>query len=676
MKTAFAILIGLVITAGLVFDRWVSSTVLPPLAVEGSGMVVDREGALLRAYTVADGRWRLPVSLDAVDRGYVAQLIAYEDRRFYRHGGVDPLALVRAAAQALRHGHVVSGGSTLTMQVARLLEDGGTGRYTGKLRQIRLALALERRLTKDQILTLYLNLAPFGGNVEGARAASLGYFGKEPARLTPAQAALLVALPQSPETRRPDRFPKVARAARDRALDRAATAGVLTPDEARAARREPVPEARARFPMLAAPLADRLIAGQPPGAIVATTIDAALQRRLEDLLAERAAALDPRLSAALMVADFRTGDILASVGSPGFLDTARQGFIDMTRARRSPGSTLKPLIYGIAFDEGIAHPETLIEDRPIRFGTFEPRNFDNRFRGTVTIRDALRESLNIPAVTVLDTVGPQRLLARLRRAGARPTLPEGAAPGLAVGLGGLGLSLRDLVGLYAAIARGGLPVGLRETPGPVAVGAAPVLGPVAAWQVADILSGVAPPDGSEPGRIAFKTGTSYGYRDTLAVGFDGAHVIGVWLGRPDGTPMPGALGLDRAAPLLFDAFQRVGLTPLPPPPPNALTVPAAELPQPLRAFHPRGGPLANEPRITFPPDGAELALEPGQTDPGPLVIKVMNGVPPFRYLVDGKPLPAAGRDREVDWTPEGRGFVAISVIDSQGAAARARVFLR
>ncbi len=229
------------------FDTWVDATILPSLRLETSVEVLDREGRLLRAYTVSDGRWRLPVDLADVDPDYVEMLLTYEDRRFRDHAGVDLRAMARAVAQALWNGRVISGGSTLTMQVARLLEEGTTGEVGGKLRQMRVALALERRLTKDEILSLYLLLAPFGGNLEGVRAASLSYFGKEPARLTPAEAALLVAIPQSPESRRPDRAADRAEAARNRVLDRAVTFALLDAEEATAALREAVPGLRQPF---------------------------------------------------------------------------------------------------------------------------------------------------------------------------------------------------------------------------------------------------------------------------------------------------------------------------------------------------------------------------------------------------------------------------------------------
>ncbi len=487
-------------------------------------------------------------------------LIGYEDRRFYDHHGIDTRAFVRAAAQfILAGGHIVSGGSTLTMQVARLIDGGSTRSIAGKLRQIALARALEARFSKNDILDLYLTLAPYGGNIEGIRAASLAYFGKEPKRLTTAEAALLVALPQSPTARAPDTNPEAAHEARDRVLDRLASAGVITDDAATAAKTERMPSARRPFPMLAPHLAVEARAADPAASVHRLTIDRDLQASLEALAADRVAALGPKLSIAILVADHLSGAIVASVGSAGLFEEARDGFVDMTRAVRSPGSTLKPLIYGLAFEQGLAHPESLIEDRPTGFGAYAPQNFDGRNRGTVTMREALTQSLNIPAVKVLNAVGPAQLVARLKRAGVDATLPDESAPGLAIGLGGVGVTLRDLVSLYAAIARGGTAVALRdgvdETP---AASGAPVLSPVAAWYVDDILAGVPPPVNGSAGRVAYKTGTSYGYRDAWAIGFDGAYVVGVWVGRPDGTPVPGLSGIESAAPILFEAFDRIG----------------------------------------------------------------------------------------------------------------------
>lgn len=645
-------------------DRWVAATVLPPLIAETSVEVRDRNGDLLRAYTVADGRWRLRVSNSAVDPDFIKMLVRFEDKRFWRHHGVDYYAVARAIGQAIWHGEVVSGGSTLTMQVARLLEDGGTGSWAGKLRQVRVALALERRLSKDEILNLYLNRAPYGGNIEGIRAATLAYFGKPPHRLTPAEIALLVALPQSPETRRPDREIANAYLARDRVLGRMVLAEMLDEREADAAKTESIKAIRVPLPQIAAHLTDRARSDDPLLDRYELTIDAMLQSSLEAMAARAATQAGERLSIAIVVADYRSGEVLASVGSAGFQADQRQGFVDMTAALRSPGSTLKPLIYGLAFDRGLVHPETLIADRPTDFGGYAPQNFDGLFRGELRVREALQLSLNIPAVALTERLGPLHLVAGLRRAGANPVVP-GGRPGLAVALGGVGLTLEDLVRLYGTIARGGMAMPFHWVEGAELPLERRVMGEVAAWQVANILSGTPRPRGYASDILAFKTGTSYGYRDAWAVGFDGAHVIGVWLGRPDGTPVPGAFGGALAAPVLFSAFERLKpeLERLPPPPAATLLLSGGELPLPLRRFRSLGerAVVQNAPRIAFPPDGSIIE--------GPdLIARVTEGQPPFIWIANGKPVGRANT-RQINLPDLGAGFSDLMVIDAAGNAA-------
>ncbi len=677
---ALALVLGGLGAARDRFDAWVAATELPPLTAETSAEVVDRDGTLLRPFLVADGRWRLAVTLDQVDPAYVEMLVRYEDKRFWSHAGVDPVAMGRAVLQALRHGRIISGGSTLTMQVARILEDGTTGQMDGKLRQMRVALALERRLSKEDILTLYLNRAPFGGNLEGVRAAAYAYFQKPPARLTPAQAAFLVALPQSPERRRPDRDPAEARAARDRVLERMARDGILSAAEARAALTEPAATGRHDFPALAAHLAERLVENASENASEAApetglhrlTLDAGLQAALEDLAAEAVQDLGPRLQVALIAADHRTGEVLAQVGSAAYRADQRQGFVDMTQALRSPGSTLKPLIYGLAFSQGLAHPETLIADRPLRFGSYAPENFDGLYRGELRIREALQLSLNVPVISLLDALGPPHLLAGLRRAGAAPALPRGEAPGLAVALGGVGMTLEDLVRVYAGLAAGGVAADLRVRPAP-SDGYVPhrLMTRAAAWQVADILRQTPRPTGIRAPEIAYKTGTSYGYRDAWALGFDGAHVVGVWIGRPDGTPVPGLSGGSAAAPVLFRAFARLvaRAEPLPPPPPETLLVDNGRLPQALQRFDLRGGAAAGDgPQIAFPPEGAVV-------EGTGLVVKLRDGTAPFTWIANGAPV-GRGHDRERRIAGLGAGFSTVTVIDAEGRAARVSVEMR
>lgn len=668
-----AVLLLAVATARDFFDRWIASTDLPVLISGTSVEIRDRDDRLLRVYTVADGRWRLAVHPDQVDPRYIDMLIAYEDRRFHDHAGVDLRAALRATGQAIVNGRVISGGSTLTMQVARLLEESGTGSWRGKLRQVRVALALERQLSKEQILALYLTHAPYGGNLEGVRAASLAWFGKEPARLTPAQSALLVALPQSPRARRPDRNPVAARTARDRVLDRMVAQQVMTDDAASAALTESIPDRRRAFPAFAPHLADRARTADPLAQTHRLTLALALQRDAENLAAATLRRLPGDLSLAIVTADHRSGEILASVGSGSYARAdARQGYVDMTRAFRSPGSTLKPLIYGMAFDRGLAHPQTLINDRPVAFGSYAPQNFDGAFRGELPVAEALRQSLNIPVVLLMNEIGPAHLMDALRRSGAMVKLP-GDQAGLAVALGGVGVTLTDLVQLYAMLGNGGRAVPLHWRDGVATQErATPVISRAAAWQVSNILGSLAPPPGAPPGRLAYKTGTSYGHRDAWAVGYDGAHVIGVWIGRPDGTPVPGAFGGDLAAPVLFEAYQRINTAPvpLPPPPPETLIVSTAELPQPLRRFTGRDAVFSaapDAPKLIFPPDGARLALDGG------IPVKLRDGTPPFTWLANGAPVLTGAQTREAVLPSLSPGFSDLSVIDASGRSARVTI---
>ncbi|MGH1576180.1 penicillin-binding protein 1C [Planktotalea sp.] len=657
------------------FDNWISATVLPSVLPETSVEVRDRNNQLLRAYTVEDGRWRLVVNTEQVDRRYLEMLIAYEDKRFFSHSGVDPFAVLRAAKQALTTGEIVSGASTLTMQVARLLEQSGTGAWRGKLRQMRVALRLEQVLSKGEILNLYLMLAPFGGNIEGIRAATLSYFGKEPRRLTAAEAALLVALPQAPEARRPDNNKSEAKKARQIVLDRLIATSLVSSEEARTAHLEPALTARKPFPKLAPHLSDRARRGAPEALVHRLTIEAGLQKRAEVLARASVQNKAERLSIAMVLADHQTGEVIAHVGSGGYSDTqGRQGFIDMTRALRSPGSTLKPLVYGLAFDQGLAHPASLINDRPVAFGNYAPQNFDGAFRGELRVDDALRQSLNLPVVLLLEELGPARLMSALGKAGLEAKVP-GGKPGLAIALGGVGTTLEGLVQLYAGLAQGGKKRSLNWGFDTDHKTQERFLSPAAAWQVSHILAGLPPPERAAQMRLAYKTGTSYGHRDAWAIGFDGRYVAGVWIGRPDGTPVPGAFGGDLAAPILFELVGLVSdqAIPLPPPPPETLLLETSELPQPLRRFKGRRAVFQaapDAPKLAFPPNGARLA----KSEEG-LIVKVRDGRPPFTWLANGAPILRMVHSREAQLPLTEEGYVQLSVIDRDGRSARANVRL-
>lgn len=660
-----------------------------------SPLVVDRDGKLLRPFTTAQGYWRLPARPEDVDRRFLSMLVAYEDKRFYSHHGIDPVAMARASWQMLSRGRIVSGGSTLTMQVARLLEPRPGRTFADKAAEMIRAVQLENRLDKEKILGLYLALAPYGGNLEGTRAASLAYFGKEPKRLSTAEAAMLVALPQAPESRRPDRAPVAAKAARNRVLALLAGKGVLHADQAEAAALETAPKGRKPFPMLAAHVAERLVrldsvrqaqAGKrEPNLVEVTTISRFLQEQLENLARERATALGGGVSVAIVAVDNASGEVRAHVGGVGYFDRARAGQMDLAESTRSPGSTLKPFIYGLAFEDGLAHPETLVDDRPARFGVYKPENFDDAFQGTVTMRRALQQSLNVPAVMLLNSIGPNRLIARMKNAGAEPSLPPDAVPGLAVGLGGAGVKLTDLATLYLALARDGETLPLIWRPQDRAIGTPPhrLFEKAAAWQVGNVLIGAPPPENAVGGKIAYKTGTSYGYRDAWAVGFDGASTVAVWVGRPDGAPVSELVGRKAAAPILFDAFQRIGerRVPLRPPPTGVVFAKTAELPPALQRFRPGALPevaaagSGDAPlTISFPPDGARvevLADEPDAT----LALKAMGGAPPFTWLADGLPIVIGEQRREAVWDKPGKGFARLSVIDARGHTASVQIRL-
>ena len=564
------------LTTAVILDRWYP---LPLPDTDGaSTIVLARDGTPLRAFADRDGIWRYPVTPDEVSPLYLDALLGYEDRWFYRHPGVNPFSALRAFAQMLASGRVISGGSTLTMQVARILEPQSRSGL-GKLRQTLRALQLEAHLSKRAILTLYLDRAPFGGTLQGVEAASWAYLGKPAKRLSHAEAALLAVLPQAPSRLRPDRAADAARGARDKVLDRMAALGAWSTERVRDARIEPVVARTLQPPLSAALLAERLRREQPRERRIATTIDYELQRALEGRVRDHLARLPERTSAALLVIDNSDLSALAYVGSATFGDEARLGHVDMVRAWRSPGSTLKPFLYGLALEDGLIHSGSLLVDAPQSFGSYRPGNFDMAYNGPVAADDALRLSLNVPAVDLLDRVGPTRFAARLANAGLALRLPRGVQPNLSVILGGAGVRMEDLVGAYAAFNRGGIGGHVRYTP------QAPrserrLMSPGAAWIVREILEANPRPGyrsgtfdtGARP-RVAWKTGTSYGFRDAWAIGGTRRHTVAIWVGRPDGTPLPGQYGAVTAVPLLFlvvASLPRAAVAALPDAPPSTV----------------------------------------------------------------------------------------------------------
>lgn len=519
-------------------------------------VVTARDGTPLRAFADANGVWRYSVKPAEVSPNYIEALLNYEDRWFWRHPGVNPAALARAAWQNITHGGVVSGGSTLTMQVARLL-DPNVRSLWGKMKQAFRALQLETHHSKEEILALYLNRAPFGGPLEGVQAASFTYLGKSAARLSDAEAALLAVLPQAPSRYRPDRYPKRAQQMRDKVLERLAARKVWTRARVDEAKQETVWAQFHPQPMLAPLLSQRLIDSHPGERVLRSTLDANLQQGIATLVSNRVRAMPPGTSIAVLVMENQTLAVRAYVGSGDFGDRERYGHVDMAVAVRSPGSTLKPFVYGMAIDAGLIHAQSLLTDAPSDFGDYRPENFDQGYAGPVSVTEALQRSLNVPAVQVLEKFGSNTFMSALKNAGMALHLPEGAQPNLALGLGGAGTTLEALAGVYSALANSGH-AGKPRLLESDALWQRRLLSEGAAWIVRDMLYHNPRPD--QPAAylvdyrrrpLAWKTGTSYGFRDSWAIGVTADYTVGVWAGRPDGTPLPGYYGALAAAPILF-----------------------------------------------------------------------------------------------------------------------------
>ncbi|CND07948.1 penicillin-binding protein 1C [Yersinia frederiksenii] len=524
---------------------------LPLTEAQVARVVAAEDGTPLWRFADADGVWRYPVSLRDVSPYYLQALLTFEDRWFYRHPGVNPLSLIRAAGQDLRAGKILSGGSTLSMQVARLI-DPHPRTLLGKLRQVWRTAQLEWHFSKDQILEIYLNRAPFGGTLQGIGAASWTYLGKPPSQLTPAEAALLAALPQAPSRLRPDRYPLRAKAARDKVLTRLADYQVWSVQQVADIKQEDIWLAPRQVPQLAPLLARRLTSGNQRE-VIQTTLDAGLQRQLEEMAAGWRHQLPEKTSLGLLVVDHTSMNVRAYLGSVDFQDDSRFGHVDMVSAWRSPGSTLKPFLYAMALDDGLIHAESLLQDVPRRFGDYRPGNFDTGFHGPVSASEALVRSLNLPAVQLLEAYGPKRFTANLRNGGLNLRFPLHSEPSLAVILGGTGSRLDQLVAAYSAFARGGMAATLRFEP-QQQVQERRLFSAGAAWITRRIMAGEARPlpDDILPATVplAWKTGTSYGYRDAWAIGINARYTIGVWVGRPDGTPVAGQFGYATAIPIL------------------------------------------------------------------------------------------------------------------------------
>lgn len=638
-----------------------------------SWQVVDKDQKPLRFFLSADDKIRLPPPSNwpeqAQNTPYLKLLLRYEDQHFFAHHGIAWPSLGRAVWQRLRYGRVISGGSTLTMQTARLLMPMPRS-LVGKGQQMFRAWQLERRLSKNEILRLYLTLAPLGGNIEGISAASFRYFGKAATQLNLAEAALLVALPQAPEKYRPDRFPRAAETARNKVLARAR--GLFPAQDLAEASHYPLPAAFTAWPQQAPHLTFRLYQQryqQHLGIVwserrIYSCIDSAWQQLLAEKAQAAQAHLGEKNSLALILIDNKQSLGRAYLGSSDFFSVQRQGQVDMAQALRSPGSTLKPFIYALAMDRQFLHSETLLEDRPMAFGGYRPENFSKTFQGRISARQALQQSLNVPAVHILSRLGSENFWQWLNATGIPMALPAGSQANLSLALGGFGLSLEGLTSLYPAFANAGRWQPLTWLCPPPSqtrqiIEKKHLFSAEAANSIWEILRDNPPPPGFPPEALAFKTGTSYGFRDAWTVLWDEHLTLGLWLGRADASSNPGFFGRNSAAVLAFDFFHA-----LPQRPSSQRSRPAqsAKAPKGLQYFQaPSMSILEKNPlQIIFPKDGSQLTLGEGL-----FILEASGGKRPLRWFVNGAALPTRLRDRRAFWSAEA-GFYTITVVDANG----------
>lgn len=703
------LLTGLAVCATFLASASVADRSFPPdygRAQSFALLLYDRRQVLLDGHTSRDGMWRLPASAAQIDPAYLALLFKTEDRRFSDHPGVDGAALLRAAWQLAKRGHIVSGGSTLAMQTARLLSPH-PHTLAGKLEDILRALQLEFRLGRRGVLDLYLTLAPEGGNIEGIRAASLLYFGHEPNRLSPAEAAFLVVLPRRPSAWRPDRHPRALENAARQILAHAGSNSLA----------ESVPEAP-RFPVMPheAPALRGVFQARKLTGVRTVTLDGALQRRARQILAQREPPL--RGTFAALITD-RKNRVLVWIGSSRASCPACEN--DMVRAVRSPGSTLKPFIYGMAFEDGSLTPETLVPDKRMSVGGYAPHDFGRAFSGETTVAQALQRSLNVPAVLALQDVGPSRFTARLKQAGVSLRLPRNrnrngetskgeVAPNLALALGGAGSCLEDLTRLYGALENGGRVFPLQILAAPPSPPAGPrqplearkskgekLLTPRAARQVRRILEGARPPPGTSAwAGVAFKTGTSYGNRDAWAMAAFPEGVAGVWAGRPDGTASPGITGRVTAGPVLAALVSLVHASGGSAESGGSMSGRPHTKNQAVLSPSLRRRPVAHGPQIVYPQPHAQIESSTAQSFSGqsfsgqnsagnaqpvmtPVGLEAAGGTPPYHWFVDGVPLETSSSDRMARtpvWTPSTPGFVHLTVVDAAGRPASVDVRIR
>jgi penicillin-binding protein 1C len=665
-SSIIVLLIGIGFSTGLLFSNLPSPWRTP---LEFSTKVTDKLGEDLRFFTTQDGFWRFPADLKNTDKRFISALINYEDKRFYQHAGVDIFALFRAVTQLLSNSQIISGASTLSMQTIRLLNPQPRT-IKNKLLEMIQSFRMERELSKEKILLLYLNLAPYGGNIQGIEAASYFYFGKPPRHLSPSEIALLIALPQSPESRRPDRNKLRARAARNHVLQRQMENTLISKNEFQLAIQQPIKTTRQQTPFYAPHLTQRLHQLHPQQQIVRSSISLPLQILLELKIKQFRADLDSEQTIAVLVVDNISKEVVAHMGSADFFQDSQ---IDLSRVIRSPGSTLKPFIYGLGFEKKLFHPLTQVMDRRFRFEDgYAPQNFDHSYRGQVSLEKALIKSLNIPAVKALKRVGVNQFIQRLQSVGINLSWQFGQDAGLGIALGGSGLSLENLVAMYAALATAGKYHQLVYSPSKLQLINKQLLSPLANYYIDEILKKMPQDSQNNYGTLRYKTGTSYGYRDAWSIGYNSQYTIGVWVGRVDGGFTHNQTGSQIATPILKQLFSIL---------PKKIYVrddlykndhvltSFQQLPVQMRWLENsqssyRFNNQMEKPTILYPLDGSRIEITAiKQKNTGMLILKASGGESPYHWMINGQYL--INTNSEIQW-PVSKGKQKITLIDNQG----------
>lgn len=559
----FLIVVGVILIPYIVLHILFYAIPLPIERIErpSSTLVFGENETLLRAFTSQDEMWRIRTTLKQISPTLQKYLVTYEDRWFYWHPGVNPLAMGRALIQNLRSKEVVSGGSTITMQIARMMEPKART-MKNKLWEIFRALQLEHFYTKNELLEMYFNIAPYGGNIEGAAAASWIYFGKEPTHLSHAEAALLAALPNNPSYLRPDLRPEAARQARDKVLERMMQNQLVDQAGYAEAIKEPVPRKRREWPFVAPHLSTWLHLREPEKSRIYSSLNRSMQLEAERLLNEHLNqwAVDGITNGAIVVIDNQTHEVKVMVGSRNFFDEAHAGQVNGAMAPRSPGSALKPFLYALGLAQGVISPALYLEDVPIDYAGYKPENYDRKFSGIVSAAEALERSLNVPAVNLNAALNKMENLYDLLVKAEMSTIHDENDYGLSLALGGCEVTLLDLTGLYSSLASEGKLYRPRLTKEEKKQEPIELFDSGTAFIMTDLLSKIRRPDlpavweFTTLPKVSWKTGTSYGHRDAWSIGYNPIYTIGVWMGNFDGEGSTALVGAEAAAPLLFDLF--------------------------------------------------------------------------------------------------------------------------